>query len=157
MSTKEQVANLVQKIEGNFQIDKSGAGKVKEGVDIYASTLPEGVTIETVNQIAEHDQMFVAASTTAFGKAAAQAFQDNKDLTSANIEVSMGAYKSASVGVERSVTYPGMSKADGTKGEPTTKHLVSVVGFNHVESKTGPVGTARRELNKYGAELFGSK
>lgn len=55
-------------------------GSVTVGEGAYASQLPEGITMETVDKVREYDARFVAASALAFGEASIQAYKANSDL-----------------------------------------------------------------------------
>lgn len=57
----------------------------------YAGSLPEGIKIETVNTLQEHNTAVTAAAAVAMGEYMAPIFEANKDLKEATTFVAVGA------------------------------------------------------------------
>lgn len=78
ITLKPETETLTKLIQDGLKIDKSGAVTVEE--NLYAKTLPEGVTIEQVAKIDEHNTLFAAAALNALGNAALPVMKKNANI-----------------------------------------------------------------------------
>ena len=65
-------------------------GKVEPTDDLYEKHLPEGITLETVNRIHEHNRTFFPAVFEAFGDVSESALKKNKDLDRTSMQINAG-------------------------------------------------------------------
>lgn len=149
-SLKEDVLALSKKIEEAMAIDNN-TGIVTTGGDIYETTLPEGITIETVNTIEKHNGDFIAASAHAIGQVAVNAMKDHSALASAETVIKMGGRNELGLTVERERTY--RNPQDATK--PVVKNGVVTITYDvAADNDSGQVKNARTIINNLAASAL---
>lgn len=72
----ETIKKLAEQIGERLKIDEAGNGTVDPNV--YVETLPEDLSMDTVEKVRDHDCAFAVASTQAFGQAAAKVLVGDK-------------------------------------------------------------------------------
>ena len=82
---KEATIALGKIIEKDITIDKTGVATTKPG--LYLSTLPEGLTGDTLKQISDHNTLFAAASAWALGEAARPFLKKHADVDHVALEI----------------------------------------------------------------------
>ena len=135
---KPEVVQLSAAIMEKLSIDKtSGDGKVPE--DIYKETLPEGLTLDIVKQVAKHDHHFTAAAVDAFAKTSTKTLLDNKKLDRTQLEVPFGYKQNMTVSMDREseVFNPSTSTKDKVFGR------IKVDVKSYVGSNKGEMATVR--------------
>lgn len=114
---------LADVIKGNLTVDGTVI-KEKEAHLAYNSSLPEGLTPETVKAVAKHNANFIKAAHVAIGETAASVFTKDKAADKITGQLGFNAPSdSLHFTAERSRVYPNPQAGEG---EPTkvTKHLV---------------------------------
>ena len=76
-------ATLAEQIEVNATASTIAA-------DAYVKTLPEGITLETVQKIQDHNAVFFPAVTKAFGEKAIDAMKKDKKKAGAELDLNQG-------------------------------------------------------------------
>lgn len=84
---KTEVKELAEKIKSAIKIDPKTGAMEAVSKEFYASTLPDGITVDTIKQIHDHDTKFVAAQTLAHGEIANAAAKKNKSLEESKLKV----------------------------------------------------------------------
>lgn len=114
----EAIADVVQK---GLTYDKAGK-KFTPADKLFESTLPEGLTIDSV--MAGYDAVtnFVAGSKLGFGLASIEAMKSDKKLDTTTVEISLGGKNFVTHSAKRSATYPGISKPGEEPKPPVTKY-----------------------------------
>lgn len=97
----DNVKALADKVATEITFDGNVASVPK---DLYKKTLPEGMDIETVKKVQEHNMDFSDAVTLAFGRRATEHLRDNKDIDSASLSVNV-AHDRVSSEFRRHKTY----------------------------------------------------
>ena len=82
--TKNQIDALATDLRSQIQI-KEGAATI--AADAYVKSLPDGLSLETVKKLKEHDAVFYPAVTKAFGEAAIDAMKADKKIESLDLSV----------------------------------------------------------------------
>lgn len=142
----EHVLALAASIEKQMELDaKTGVGKVSG--DLYHDNLPEELTKETVQSVDKYNTSFVAAGTYAFGQIAVKAMKGHKDLSSANIEIPMGATNKLSIDVARSKEFSNHLAGSGS--DTVTKYGSVTVNYEVRAGRNGgQLKTARAMVSE---------
>lgn len=144
---KDEVLALANKIETAMTIDKA-TGIVTTASDIYSTTLPDGITIETVNTIEKHNGNFIAASAHAIGTIAVGAMKENNGLASAETVITMGGRNELGLTVDRERTYRNPQDAN----TPIVKQGVVSITYDVVaDNDSGQLKIARKSINSLAA------
>lgn len=142
----ENIKNLAAKIGERLKIDEAGNGTVDENV--YAETLPEDLTMATVEKVRDHDCDFAVAATQAFGMAAAKVLIGDKAEQTGTCEFPMGQKH---YGVVVSCTGRDQIRKPGSSdpNEKITRYGIlkqSVETAVDPRSKTGSMGIVARDV-----------
>lgn len=100
LELKPEVQAMSDKLTEGFVIDVN-AKTVTTKDGLYESTLPEGLTIDIVKNVQDHNSTFVAAGAHAFGKLAVDAMKANKGLDKLTVDITMCGKDSVSYTVDR--------------------------------------------------------
>ena len=84
--TKNQIDALAANLRPQIEI-KEGVASIS--ADAYVKSLPDGITLDTVKKIKEHDAVFFPAVTKAFGESAIEAMKADEKLESIDLPVPM--------------------------------------------------------------------
>ncbi len=144
-----EVLDLAKRLEKNFKVGDGGIINVEK--DVYATLLPEGLSIDEVHRVQKHHQNLVSAATLALGHVGAPYLKKNKDA--AAVEVTMPFEKDKfSAKYERSREYPGR----GEGAEKIVKYGVTTIDFitNGAVGNRGSLGKIRKYLNDYSADVL---
>lgn len=150
---KARVLEVAAAIEKSLSIDKA-TGVASSSTDIYAETLAEGLTMDTVKAVYANDADFIAAGTYVFGKVSVDAMKANKKLDQTSMELQMGPNQ-MSVSFDRQKEYTSPVNKDGESNK-ITKYGVATTTFEVRGGKnSGELKKARQELNALAQEAFG--
>ena len=106
------VVSLAKLLKDKIKVDKdTGVGEADEG--IYKDTLPEGLTMKTVEQVKRHDRDFIAAGAQVFGELAVEAMAKNKKLETAELSIGMTKMDSVGYHMDRHRQYQNHLSGDG--------------------------------------------
>jgi len=84
--TKKTIDTLAESLKGQIEV-KDGAASI--AADAYVKSLPEGVTMEVVKTIQDHNANFFPAATKAFGEKAIEAMKADDKITQLDLTVPM--------------------------------------------------------------------
>lgn len=149
MAINQTVLDMSAVIMGGLTAD-SNLGVVNSQEDIFEKTLPGTLTMEVVNQVANHNTTFVAAATHAFGTMAMNAMKDNSKLDTVIGTVNMGGDDTLGMHYTRmkEMHVPG-------KDEKITKYGVTTVDYTVKAGKNGgELKKVRSELNELAMAAF---
>lgn len=129
---KKVVAELSEKLQEGITVNKTTGAGTASG-DLYATTLPEGLTPDIVSAVSEHNTNFVAASVHAFGIKAVEALGENRNINQATIDIAMGGKDSLHI-----TTVGETQLGEGKDSEfGTTRAVLSThAGSNGLQLKT---------------------
>jgi hypothetical protein len=150
-----EVIDLADKIAAHLTVD-SATGVGTESCNNYNAHLPDGLTPEIVQQVAEYDTDFVAASGLAFGRKVIEAMGTNEALNRASIEMQGGGrFDRVAHTMDRSKTYT--NHLGGTK-EQIEKHGVLTTTLTTQAAKpTGDLRSVRLTLQEQGVAQLTAK
>lgn len=116
---------LSEQLKNDVVINDKGIEVTK---DAYEKTLPEGITMDTVQQLQQHDTNFVAAACKAVGEKAFEHMKDNKDVKQMSAQVNMGNNTLATT-IQRERQYPNPEGGTSTTyGSMTPRITVGATG-----------------------------
>lgn len=152
----EAVTKLAAKITERLALDEAGNGVVPD--TIFSETLPETLTMDTVNEVREHDCHFAAAATQAYGQMAAKHFVGDKVTQTGTAVFPMGSKHNL---VEVSYTGRDETRKPGSStGEMVTRHGITKIIVQTAldpKAKTGAMGAVTREIAAAALEAQGGK
>jgi len=122
--------------------------------DLYTSTLPEGLTKAIVEQVSDHNAVFIAASGDAFGKLATQAMVKDKSL--AELTVVIPTVRKDHVDQTFTRTVVSTNAFAKTEAEKqVTKHGVLSTSYSIRAGKNkGDLQAVRAQLSEAAGKLF---
>lgn len=124
MSVKPKVQEMATKIKEVLVLEGSSISE-KEDSNIYEDTLPEGLDLETVAAVNDHNTTFIAGSALAIGEMAVEALSNNTDTDRIEGKVKMASADSIKINVDRSKEFTNHL----TDGKKSTKY--GVVSSNY--------------------------
>lgn len=125
---KQAIKDLAAQLKPMFTLAENGV--VIPDDDLYSKALPEGLTVEMVKALQQHNTSLVAATSYVVGEMAVDAFKADKSLDRVTTVVPAGTDK-ISVGVLRSREYPaGGIPKEGETRDPNAK----IVKFGVIEA-----------------------
>ncbi|MBB5409305.1 hypothetical protein HDG34_003246 [Paraburkholderia sp. HC6.4b] len=104
-------------IRKDLKVNEKGRTEVPD--DLYEKHLPDGITIETVNRLHEHNRTFFLASLEAFGEVSESALKKHKDIDRTSMQINAGDGARFSAQYARSVKRAATGE-DGKVGSETT-------------------------------------
>jgi len=104
--TKNQIDALATDLRSQIQI-KEGAATI--AADAYVKSLPDGLSLETVKKLKEHDAVFYPAVTKAFGEAAIDAMKADKKIESLDLSVPLVEGDKFDINFKRSYEHMDMA------------------------------------------------
>lgn len=150
MSLKEPTMKMFDVVAKTLQIDEStGVGTVSK--ETYEQTLPEGITIDTVKTLQEHNGYFIAAASKALGEAAIPVLKKNAELEKVTLSIPVGHKDQINIDFQRSRQVPDR-ESNGTK----TKHGVLMASYDMYGSKSvGDLKKVKTELAEAALKALG--
>lgn len=147
MSKKEKPVALIAAIAASLE----GTGEMTSKGNVYNDNLPEGVTPDHVEKIADYTTTFVAAGLEACGDAAMKALKKDKKLENVTSTIGLGDMGSVAyqIGRSREGVPPG-------GGEKTTYYGPSrtIVKFQPGENNS-QLNAAKAGIKAAALEAFG--
>lgn len=104
--TKNQIDTLSADLKGQIEV-KEGAATI--AADAYVKSLPDGITLDTVKKLQEHNAVFYPAVTKAFGDCAIEAMKADKKLESLDLSVPMVGDDKFDINFKRSYEHMDMA------------------------------------------------
>lgn len=155
---KQAILDLAATIKPMFTLAENGV--VVASDDLYEKTLPEGVTVDQIKAIQQHNTALVAATAMAVGELSVDAFKADKDLQRVSAEFSAVGDK-ISATVTRSREYPaGGIPKEGEVRDPNakiTKYGVIDAGYEVVSNgNKGELKKVRAHIAALAASVLAS-
>jgi hypothetical protein len=110
-----EVLELANKLSNEITV-KDGQMTIAENA--YVGTLPEGLTVEKVEELQKHNSLFYPAVTHAFGEKAVEMMKKDKKLMELGLTVPMVGRDHFDLDIKRSKTYPNPQDENA----PVTKY-----------------------------------
>jgi hypothetical protein len=148
MTIKPEIIAMSSIITKGLAVDKK-EGTITAGADIFQSTLPEDLSMETVQKVREHNTTFVAAGAHSFGTASIDLLAGNKKLDRITTEISLGGKDNVTYSMDRSKTTVDHlhGKGEVVKFGVLTTTLETVAGKN-----AGQLKAVRTEMGTIAME-----
>lgn len=150
MSIKPEIITMSKVIGASLTSDKK-EGTIVAAPDVFEKTLPETLTMETVNAVREHNTTFVAAGAHAFGTAAIDLMSSNKKLDRVAVEMGMGGKDSVAYTMDRSKTTTDHLHG---KGEIIKYGVMTTVLENVAGKNAGQLKAVRKEMGEIALAQF---
>lgn len=150
----DNVTDLAKKLLGKIKIDeKTGIGTADDG--IYKDTLPDGISMKTVETLKRHDRDFIAAGAEVFGTLAIEAMAKNKKLEEASLSIGMSKVDSVSYHMDRHKQYQNHLSGNGA---PVDKYGTLTTTYEAKGGKNaGDLKKVRVSLQEIAAKKLASK
>ena len=104
--TKNQIDALAADLKSQIEI-KEGAATI--AADAYVKSLPDGLTLDTVKKLQEHNAVFYPAVTKAFGESAIEAMKADEKIEVLDLAVPMVGDDAFNVNFKRSYEHMDMA------------------------------------------------
>lgn len=142
------VITLASEIAPKLSIDDNGVGTTDDS--LFESTLPEGVTLDTVKTVQKHITKFTDSVGLAFGEKSIETMKANKDIQRTTLRVPVGNMTtSALVDRKKIVSNPQ------DRSKPLEFHANLVAGTEYRNAKKkGNMGKTVKYLRALGDEEF---
>lgn len=149
-NVKQAVQDLAAKIKPMFTLADNGVVLAEEG--LYEKTLPEGITLEQLKAVQQHNTALVAATALAVGEIAVDAFKADKELTRVSTEFPVANDK-IGANVLRSREYPaGGIPKEGEVRDPSAKITkYGVIEASYETASNGNKGELKKVRTQIGA------
>jgi len=85
---KDSIRALADKLRADMTITETGA--VETPTDLFEKTLPEGITMDQVKSMQDHQSELVTAAGLALGEMGMEAFKGDKRLDQVNVSITAG-------------------------------------------------------------------
>jgi CRISPR/Cas system CMR subunit Cmr4 (Cas7 group RAMP superfamily) len=150
---KQEIVNLAAAIRADIKID-AATGVATVGPDLYERLLPEGLTVDIIKQVKEHDTKIIAAVPLALGEEAIPVMKKNKGLENATLI--MPTVGKDTIGAtftrQREATNPA---APGTT--MTIHGAVRVEMTQYANGSRGELAKVKTALREMAWDAFGKK
>lgn len=146
--TKNQIDALAADLKGQIEI-KDGAATI--AADAYVKALPDGITVDIVKQIQDHNAVFYPAVTKAFGEAAIEAMKADKALESLDLSVPMVGDDKFDVNFKRSYEHMDMATKEMKTSYGGLSASLTVQAARH---NRGAMSTIKNELKAAALAAF---
>ena len=150
---KQETQNQINTLAATLadQIDVTSAGSTI-AADAYVKSLPEGITLETVQKINEHNSVFFPAVTKSFGEKALNVMKEDNALESCSLTVPMVGDDKFDVSVQKQYQYLNTK----TKEMETAFGGVSAsYTVQSARQNRGAMQSIRNDLKAQALALFG--
>ena len=132
-------------LKGLDMDSKSGVVSVKDDVDLYQKSLPDDLPMSVVKKVKEHDTIFIASSTLAFGELSVQAMADNDKLERTTGAIPMVGRDALNMTLDREKEYNNTLG----KGEKVMKYGASSINYRvQAGRNAGQLKAVRESLNE---------
>lgn len=153
---KQSVIDLAAKLQAQMTLGEAGIVEVPK--DLFAQTLPEALTLDTIKLVQDHTNDLVAATAEALGNIAISAFKADEKLEQLSVEFGCGVDSLAGT-IQRSKEYPaGGIPKEGEARDPnatiTKFGIVSMKYGVNAHANKGTLKKVRDGINKRAAEAL---
>jgi hypothetical protein len=147
--TKKTIDTLAETLKPQIEI-KDGAATI--AADAYVKSLPEGVTMEVVKSIQDHNANFFPAATKAFGEKAIDAMKENSSLSQLDLSVPMVGDDTLDVTFKQSYEHMDMKTKEMTTSYGGVSASLTVQAARH---NRGPMKNIKDDLKSAALAAFG--
>ncbi len=146
---KAQIETLATALAGQIEI-KDGAAVI--AADAYVKSLPEGLTLDTVKALQEHNANFYPAVTKAFGEKSIEAMKTDAKLNQLDLSVPMVGDDRFDVTFKRSYEHMDMATKEMKTSFGGVSASLTVQAARH---NRGAMGSIKNELKEAALAAFG--
>lgn len=151
---KSEIQEMADVFTKALTVDNK-AGTIVIEKDAYKKSLPEGLTVETVEQVRAHDAVVASAATLAVGTAANKIMKANEEIGKIAFAMPMTGRDKLKIGYDRERQVPNFT--DGEPDGTRAKYGVATVGFDFVGTKTrGQMAAVKDLLSNQAMASFGN-
>jgi hypothetical protein len=147
------VLTLSEKIKPQLTVDKDGVFKVPD--NIYGDTLPEGITLDIINKVKEHDSHFYAGAALAVGELSTDRFVEEKELKQTTAEFKVGGNDTFTTTHNRSVERKAFHSSGSTELITTYGHMRNAVTNEAVRNSVLPMSEVKNWLQEEALKRYG--
>ena len=150
LNLSPEIIALAAKFEKQFKV--GDGGQIQTDKELYASTLPEGLTMEQVTAVQKHDHNVASAATLALIHVGTKYLAKHKDAKTVEVSIAAGKDRFEAV-YDRSKEYPGGKDAKllpTGEREKVTKYGVVTPSWT-VNGAVGNRGVMKK-IRAYGNE-----
>jgi NADPH-dependent glutamate synthase beta subunit-like oxidoreductase len=149
---KKEVVEMAALIKADLKIDASTGVGVTSAA-LYEQLLPEGLTMDQVKALQDHNSTVFAAAALAVGESSIPLMKDNKDLEKVTAEILVGHKDKIKINFDRERSFPDQQ----TKGTITKMGQVNI-GYDMYGTKNrGEVTKVKNFLTEMALEALGGK
>lgn len=138
-------ATLAEQIEVNATASTIAA-------DAYIKTLPEGITLETVQKIQDHNAVFFPAVTKAFGEKAIDAMKKDKAIDTVSLSVPMVGEDKFDISFQKQYQYMDTKTKEMKDAYGGVSASLTVQAARH---NRGAMGSIKNDLKAQALAAFG--
>jgi hypothetical protein len=150
---KPATEELAARIKKELTFDhKSGVATITK--DFYASTLPEGITVNLIEQLQDHNTVIAAAAGLAFGQASETFLKKNKDFPRTEFELPTVRKDGFEFTYDRTRQVPTRN-ADGTTGTRAAHGMLRVGYRTYGAESVGELKKVKSLLSESAARVLG--
>ncbi len=151
-SISPEIKDLAAKIKDGLTFQD---GRISVDPETYVSTLPEGMTKESVKALHDHNSHFYSAATLAVGEMAIEHMKKDKKLEAVEASVPLYGKDTFDLTIERSRTFANPQDKD----KPTTTYanVKATLVTQSARAARGTMNQVRQELAASALAAFGSK
>ena len=143
---KPEVLELAAKIEASTTVDKK-TGLSPDNLTAYNENIPEHLSVETVTDVHNYDDLFITAGTYVADKLWIDAMKGNKSLQEGTTKFAMAGKNTLEVNVQRSKSFANPLVKDS---EPVVKYGVNTVKYDvQGVANRGQMKVIRNEMAEY--------
>ena len=147
---KDSVKELAKKIKSEIKLDPKTGIIEPVSKELYAKTLPEGVDIELIKKVQDHDTQFIAAAALAHGELANAAAKKHKDWADSTLKIPTAGRSSIETHWKRQT----QNNNPATK-EQITKHGVVTAKLDFYGTRNaGQYGAVKAYVSEEAAKLL---
>lgn len=130
-------------------------GKIEFDANAYLQTLPEGITVDQVKALHDHNATFFPAATLSVGKVAIEAMKKDKKIDSLSVEIPMYGKDHFDLTIERQRTFP--NPQDKEKSTTTFGNVKASYTVQAARGSRGAMNSVRDELSAAALAALGGK
>lgn len=147
--TQRMINDIAAIVADDIEI-KDGTATI--AADAYVKSLPEGITLEQVQTLQEHNATWFPAVTKAFGTKAIEAMKSDPEMSSLTLTVPLVGEDKFDATFSREYTYTDTK----TKQQKTAYGgLNASLTVQAAQQSRGAMGAVRRELKEAALTAFG--
>ena len=147
--TQNQIDAMAATLRPQITIT-AGAGNI--AADAYVKTLPEGITIETVQKLQDHNAVFFPAVTKALGEESIEAMKKDSTIESVSLSVPMVGEDKFDVSFQKRYQYMDTKTKEMKDAFGGVSASLTVQAARH---NRGAMGSIKNDLKAQALAAFG--